>query len=99
MPSSSYPYFTVLKLSHDQNLLALGDSSGNIHLFNAEDHKPLLSIPAHDEAVTCLDFSPENSKDNKKYLLASGSRDCLAHMYYLKGDSRGGISYENMGVF
>ncbi|PSB47424.1 hypothetical protein C7B80_09555 [Cyanosarcina cf. burmensis CCALA 770] len=55
--------------SPDGKLLAMGDSNGEIRLYQVADGKPVLTCQAHTNWVTSLAFSPDGST------LASGSVD------------------------
>lgn len=98
--------------------MAAGDSTGNLQFFDLlapspeviPDFKELLSIQAHDSDVSALDFAQtvvmERAGDavTRRYCLASGSRDKLTHMYYIKVTTPGegkpkGVTYENLAVF
>ncbi|MDZ4871397.1 MAG: Tol-Pal system protein TolB [Chroococcidiopsis cubana SAG 39.79] len=55
--------------SPDGKLLAMGDTNGEIRLYQVADGQPILTCKAHTNWVTSLAFSPDGST------LASGSSD------------------------
>ncbi|PSM50308.1 hypothetical protein C7Y66_04645 [Chroococcidiopsis sp. CCALA 051] len=61
--------------SPDGKLLAMGDSNGEIRLYQVADGKPVLTCQAHTNWVTSLAFSPDGST------LASGSSDSKVKLW------------------
>ncbi|KAG2448626.1 hypothetical protein HYH02_006514 [Chlamydomonas schloesseri] len=70
--------------------LAVGDSRGNLRVYSLATLELLLLKEAHESEVLTLDYSPP-SLDGTCYL-ASGSRDCLVHVYDM------GRGYELVGT-
>lgn len=60
---------TIVAVSPDSRTLAMGDSKGGVHLFDADSGRETLNIRCHRKAVTALAFSPDNQ------VLASSSLD------------------------
>lgn len=84
------------KISPDGSHLASGDQMGNIRIHDldsstAGDIEEIKQIPAHDNEVICLAYSPSIEPSSVKsigspltkerYWLASGSRDKLIHVF------------------
>ena len=103
---------TCLKISHDLRLLLTGDSLGNIHVYSLfggpNVSEELLSIVAHESDISAMDICPqsypdldEGSERISRYLLASGSRDRLTHLYLLKVRDVPPVrvTYENISIF
>ncbi|WP_036478891.1 NB-ARC domain-containing protein [Myxosarcina sp. GI1] len=64
--------------SPDGEILAAGDSNGDIHLWRVADSRPLNTFRGHTSWVTSLNFSPNNM------LLASGSSDSNVKLWNIK---------------
>lgn len=56
-PAGSRAQLRCMRVSHDGQLLAAGDSSGNVHVYDVATLKLLVVQEAHDSEVLCLDFS------------------------------------------
>jgi WD40 repeat protein len=65
----------AVALSPDAQLLAVGDSNGDIHLYCLSDMKHLLVCRGHTGWVTSLTFSADSK------ILASGSTDCTVKLW------------------
>ena len=76
-----------LTANEDGSQLAIGDTSGNVHLLSLPSGDALCTIPAHDGEVLQLDYISLQQQDNSQSpnkefnLLASSSRDRLVHVY------------------
>ena len=66
-------------ISSDGEYLASGDQAGNVYIYNLHSTSLLHKIPAHDHEVLCIDFVSDPKHPN--FLMASGSRDRLMHIY------------------
>ncbi|KAH7299658.1 hypothetical protein KP509_24G022800 [Ceratopteris richardii] len=78
--------FRSISASHDGRLLAAGDRSGNLHIYDLNCLQICNYKEAHDAEILTLSFgsiavkaAEENSKE--VMLLASGGRDRLVHIY------------------
>lgn len=69
-----------IKPSPDGKHIACGDATGHVRVYDIETSEELSQFQAHDQEVVCLDYSPFVDKDGN-YILASGSRDRLIHIY------------------
>jgi mitogen-activated protein kinase binding protein 1 len=69
-----------LKSSPDGKHIACGDFAGNIKIYDWESSENISSFKAHEQEVVCLDYSPFLD-EKEDYMLVSGSRDRLIHIY------------------
>ncbi len=67
--SQTFGAIYAVAFSPDGELLAVGDSNGEIHLYQVRDVQPVLICTRHKSWVTSLAFSPDGK------ILASGSTD------------------------
>ncbi|MDE0314016.1 MAG: hypothetical protein OXM61_03865 [Candidatus Poribacteria bacterium] len=68
-------YFWASALSHDGNLLAIGNGSGSINLWDLRTRNKISSFKAHSDPISGLTFSPDGST------LVSGSDDSKIHLW------------------
>lgn len=68
-----------LRCSHDGQYLAAGDLNGVLRIFSLITFAKIVDVVSHDQEILCMDFTPENPLD--VFLLATGSRDRLIHIY------------------
>lgn len=57
-PSRGKVQLRCMRVSADGRLLAVGDTAGNVHVYDVATLKLLVVQEAHDSDVLCLDFSP-----------------------------------------
>uniref|UniRef100_A0A914WB24 Mitogen-activated protein kinase-binding protein 1 n=1 Tax=Plectus sambesii TaxID=2011161 RepID=A0A914WB24_9BILA len=71
----------ALRVSPDGTHLATGSRDGNIRIFDltSQGLAELSYFEAHDGDVLCLEYS--DPRKGARFLLASGSRDRLIHLY------------------
>lgn len=69
-----------VKVSPDGTHVACGDGDGNIKIYDLESSELISDKRCHDQEVTCLGYSPFVSEEGG-YVLASGSRDRMIHVY------------------
>ena len=55
------PIFTCA-FSHDNRFLASGDMEGNVRIWSMRDGERLHALKAHDGAVSCVSFSPDDQR-------------------------------------
>eukprot|EP00002_Diphylleia_rotans_P022866 TRINITY_DN4493_c0_g1_i2.p1 TRINITY_DN4493_c0_g1~~TRINITY_DN4493_c0_g1_i2.p1 ORF type:complete len:1186 (+),score=184.48 TRINITY_DN4493_c0_g1_i2:927-4484(+) len=67
------------EMSPDGLHVAMGDRQGNLKIFSASNGSLISSIEAHDGEILDLDYSKPTVDGN--YLLATGSRDRLIHIF------------------
>ena len=77
--STNNKQIRCLRCSHDGQYLAAGDLDGVLRIFSLITFTKVLEVVSHDQEILCLDFTPENPLD--VFLLATGSRDRLIHIY------------------
>lgn len=65
--AESNEFISSLSWSENSRYLAIGESQGNIKLFDAETHRLIADIPGHSCRVSSLAWND--------WLLSSGSRD------------------------
>ena len=66
---------TAVKYNIDGSWLTVGDTKGNITIWDTGKYGEIISIPAHRSRIYDLDFSPDNS------LMASSSLDGTVKMW------------------
>ncbi|RZC84309.1 hypothetical protein C5167_047095 [Papaver somniferum] len=82
--------FRSMAVSSDGIYMAAGDSQGNLHLYNLHTSDYTCIQNAHDSEILSLTFNLPSknhvSKDisENHYLLASGGRDRMIHLYDVK---------------
>lgn len=57
-PASTKVQLRCMRISHDGQLLAAGDTAGNVHVYSVATLRLLVVQEAHDSDVLSLDFSP-----------------------------------------
>lgn len=62
-----------MRISQNGTLLAVGDTAGNIHVYDVATLRLLVVQEAHDSDVLCLDFSPPAAPQATADLLADRS--------------------------
>jgi WD40 repeat protein len=67
-----------MTFSPDGKLLAIGDSNGEIHLWQVSTFKQVLSLKGHESWVWSVSFSPDGQT------LASSSQDCTAKLWDIR---------------
>ena len=72
-------------VSPDGLHIATGDMFGYLHVYDMESGEQIKEILAHDQEVVCLDYAPFKIA-GQGYLLASGSRDRLIHIFKSEND-------------
>ncbi|XP_057317012.1 mitogen-activated protein kinase-binding protein 1-like isoform X2 [Hydractinia symbiolongicarpus] len=72
-----------MQISPDGQVIATGDRSGNIRLYDMQFFDELIRIEAHESEILCVEFSTPDSGFN---LLASSSRDRLVHIFDMRND-------------
>lgn len=55
------PAITSICFNHNGKILAAGATDGMIHLFDPYARLPITGWPAHDSAVSCVKFGPDQS--------------------------------------
>ncbi|KAJ3347677.1 hypothetical protein HDU83_001898 [Entophlyctis luteolus] len=70
-----------LKVSSDGRLMAAGDRSGNLQVFELGTFSQIRSMEAHDGEILGIDFCSELKHSNSHTLLATASRDRLIHIF------------------
>eukprot|EP00873_Tetraselmis_striata_P000650 jgi/Tetstr1/420914/TSEL_011976.t1 len=73
------PVLRCLKASPDGRQLVAGDRKGNLRVFDVAGLKEVAVLEAHDSEILSLDCSPCGMGGG--FLLASGGRDHLVHVY------------------
>ncbi|KAK2966136.1 hypothetical protein RJ640_018389, partial [Escallonia rubra] len=80
--------FRAMTVSSDGKYLAAGDCMGNLHIYNLLTSDYMCIQDAHTEEILSLNFSSPVKKDGFSekhsechYLLASGGRDQMIHLY------------------
>lgn len=69
-----------IKASPDGKHIACGDMTGRVLIYDTENSEEISSFKAHDHEVVCLTYSPFTDEDDN-YVLATGSRDRLIHIF------------------
>ncbi len=73
------PSILALAVNADGTMLASGDSTGSIFVWNIRSGSCLCEFDkVHGGAITCLDFSPDGSR------VLSGSQDCTCREFGLR---------------
>jgi WD40 repeat protein len=72
-------------VSPDGSHIATGDQYGYLRVYETETGDKLKEMLAHEQEVVCLDYSPFKSDDGE-FLMASGSRDRLIHVFTSAGN-------------
>lgn len=75
-------YFWASALSHDGNLLAIGNGSGSVNLWDLRTRNKISSFKAHSDPISGLTFSPDGST------LVSGSDDSKIHLWNVATQKR-----------
>ncbi|XP_058099563.1 uncharacterized protein LOC131243942 isoform X2 [Magnolia sinica] len=85
------PGFRSMAVSSDGKYLAAGDCHGNLHVYNLYTSDYTCFQEAHDAEILSLSFSSPSKTDistvqesESHYLLASGGRDQIIHVYDIK---------------
>ena len=65
-------------------IIACGDSGGMLRIYSTDKFEQIKQIKAHEQEVTCIDFTPKNIEATN--LLASGGRDRLINIYDIQKD-------------
>ncbi|PIA54412.1 hypothetical protein AQUCO_00900752v1, partial [Aquilegia coerulea] len=75
--------FRAMAVSSDGKYLAAGDCQGNLHVYNLNTADYTCIQDAHEAEILSLSFtlSSKNSSCPGRYLLASGGRDRMIHLY------------------
>ncbi|XP_065055978.1 mitogen-activated protein kinase-binding protein 1-like isoform X2 [Rhopilema esculentum] len=72
-----------LQISPDGQLLAAGDRSGNLRVYDLQFVDEIMKIEAHEAEILCVEFSDPKSGYR---LLATSSRDRLIHIFDIDKD-------------
>ncbi|KAL5983258.1 hypothetical protein ACLOJK_017342 [Asimina triloba] len=90
-PGVDAPGFRSMAVSSDGKYLAAGDYHGNLHVYNLHTSDYTCFQDAHDAEILSLSFSlprkmdgPADQELHSHYLLASGGRDGMIHVYDVK---------------
>ncbi|KAF9598508.1 hypothetical protein IFM89_028040 [Coptis chinensis] len=80
--------FRSMAVSSDGKYLAAGDFQGNLHVYNLNTGDYTFIQDAHEAEILSLTFSlpSDNNTATGRYLLASGSRDRMIHLYDVERD-------------
>ncbi|XP_021290055.1 mitogen-activated protein kinase-binding protein 1 [Herrania umbratica] len=83
--------FRSMAVSSDGKYLAVGDCEGNLHIYDLHNSDYTCIKDSHDAEILSLSFSLSSTKDadsggdmDNHYLLASGGRDRIIHLYDVK---------------
>ncbi|GAB1542095.1 hypothetical protein NUACC21_47690 [Scytonema sp. NUACC21] len=83
---------TATSFSPDSQLLASGDTRGNIIFWNPENGEKLTTLKAHDDTIRSLSFSPDSK------MLASASYDRTIKLWNRKGELLATFPKQKNGV-
>ncbi|MBA0800840.1 hypothetical protein Gohar_011252 [Gossypium harknessii] len=79
-----------MAISSDGKYMAVGDCEGNLHIYDLHNSDYTCIKDSHDAEILSLSFSVSSTKDidsggnDNHYLLASGGRDRIIHLYDVK---------------
>ncbi|KAK6290592.1 hypothetical protein POUND7_002133 [Theobroma cacao] len=83
--------FRSMAVSSDGKYMAVGDCEGNLHIYDLHNSDYTCIKDSHDAEILSLSFSLSSTKDadsggdmDNHYLLASGGRDRIIHLYDVK---------------
>ncbi|KAJ3118275.1 mitogen-activated protein kinase binding protein 1 [Physocladia obscura] len=80
-PSSDKLGIRSLKISSDGKLMAAGDRSGNLMIYELDTFSQQNLMEAHDGEILGIDFTQGNEKSQLPVLMATASRDRLIHIF------------------
>lgn len=78
-------HIKCIRSSPDGQYLVAGDTFGTLYIFSLKSFELIKKVEAHDQEVSCLDFTPMNDA-GLDLLLASGSRDRYIHVFNVQED-------------
>ncbi|KAE8654270.1 Phosphate transporter 4,2 [Hibiscus syriacus] len=79
-----------MAISSDGKYMAVGGCEGNLHIYDLHNSEYTCIKDSHDAEILSLSFSLSSTKDidsggnDNHYLLASGGRDRIIHLYDVK---------------
>ncbi|OMO85146.1 hypothetical protein CCACVL1_10386 [Corchorus capsularis] len=83
--------FRSMAVSSDGKYMAVGDCEGNLHIYDLHNSDYTCIKDCHDAEILSLSFSLSSAEGvdcggetDKHYLLASGGRDRIIHLYDVK---------------
>ncbi|XWS55561.1 hypothetical protein CRYUN_Cryun09bG0010700 [Craigia yunnanensis] len=83
--------FRSMAVSSDGKYMAVGDCEGNLHIYDLHNSDYTCIKDSHDAEILSLSFSLSSTKyvdsggdTDNHYLLASGGRDRIIHLYDVK---------------